>query len=168
MTLRLTNRRAIEPRDADPAWAAYAAALKNDGAPAPPGDKTAVAQADLGGVDLAQLVACVKECVGATVSGDDVTSGAVADGDDEAAEMFAMPIEWFDVVGDGGEARFQLWLYHADCGSLFEAGTVRSAGGFIQTYFEGDLAETDKAALTEAKAEAEGRYPDSSLRSYQI
>ena len=159
MVLQLCNSRVIEPApaDVDPAMAAYAAALQeygsNEAVPVeqrPPRQTLKISE--LLPADLAQLDACVK----------------VVGGEEEAVAMFAAPIEWWDVVSDQGEPQYQLWLYHADCGLLFPAGTTRYVGSFIQTYFEGSEDFHDHAALAEAKAKAEPLYPDTSLRSYKI
>jgi hypothetical protein len=37
-------------------------------------------------------------------------------------ELFDLPIEWWDLVDEDGQPHMQLWLYNADCGTLFVSG----------------------------------------------
>jgi tellurite resistance-related uncharacterized protein len=46
-----------------------------------------------------------------------------------------VPLEWWDVEDASGTVRYQLWLYCADGGQLFDAGTTTSVAYIAQSVF---------------------------------
>lgn len=174
MKLRFTHCRTIVPETPDAAWSAYAAAARDakgipEGEITQRGEARKVTPEALSAVERAQLVACVRRCFG--TEGPLDVEGIFApdrDRDTEEAEFADMPIEWWDVVDDDDRARYQLWLYHVDCGSLFEAGESIVLADVIQFGFVWSENREAWRALADAHGDACGLYPDSMLASVDL
>jgi hypothetical protein len=174
MKLRFTDCRTIVPEAPDVAWSAYAVAAREtkglpEGEVAQRGEARAVAPAALSAVEREQLCACVQRCFGAPgpLSVEGIFAPDRDRGTDEA-EFADMPVEWWDVVDDDDRARYQLWLYHVDCGSLFEAGEARVLADVIQFGFTWPENPEAWRALADAHGDACGLYPDSMLASMDL
>lgn len=82
------------------------------------------------------------------------------------------PVEWFDVLDQVDVVQFQLWLYHADGGLLFKAGTTLPVAQINQSSFHGSERGLDEATgerlaalLRQAKKIAANLHRDSDLAS---
>ncbi|HEU4533863.1 MAG TPA: hypothetical protein VFS00_07080 [Polyangiaceae bacterium] len=170
-TLRFVRCRVIEsPVEGSP-WGTYADALRDPDAepgPAP----TMRSPADLSPAEAAQLVACAGRGSDESFTVDELYAPDFAPPGSPRrwiAETAETPVEWWDVVDDAGTTRYQLWLYHADCGLLFEAGTTKVVAQAIQngSAWELDpsapLTRAQIEALVRAHEEASETHPDSQL-----
>jgi hypothetical protein len=128
----------------------------------------------LGELDQAQLVASVGR--GANdkfTAAEFFAPGFAKRGGDCAwvATALETPIEWWDVE-EGGVNRFQIWLYSADCGLVFEAGTTRVVAQAIQfgsawERFDPEWEdEAFRCAFADAHREAAARHPASNLKHH--
>jgi len=74
-------------------------------------------------------------------------------------------LEWWDVEDQSGNVRYQLWLYCADGGQLFEAGTTNSIAYVAQAAFwpkDGAPADLGEQLAVSQKI-ATKAHPDSEL-----
>ncbi len=122
---------------------------------------------DVSPKERAQLVGILAKAFGLKAKSfgfDDVVSGTSTI--EVLAETAQTPIEWWDVVDDKKRVRYQLWHYHADCGSLVVAGTTKPVGSIIQHGFGVEVKDPDHQlarAMEAAHADLRKRCPKSEL-----
>ena len=66
-------------------------------------------------------------------------------------------LEWWNVIDDQRRTRYQLWLYAADSGYVFHAGTTRTAARICQCNFDDDVAAKPVVGLGAELAAAQAR-----------
>ena len=78
-----------------------------------------------------------------------------------------VPIEWWDILGEDGAVKYQLWLYATDSGTIFLDGSTEFCAELCQFGYDGDdekLAES----LVNAQESALIGEPDCELASYSF
>jgi hypothetical protein len=171
LRLHLVNGRVIA-NESSGAWAAYREALRATTGPKRKGkdERRLLKPADVPPKEREQLVGILAKAFGLKEKSfgfDDIFSGkAEKDEDEVLAETAQTPIEWWDVVDDAKKVRYQLWTYHADCGSLVEAGTSKRVASIIQFGFGVEEKDPDHQlarAMEAAHTELRKRCPKSEI-----
>jgi len=163
--LRFARGKVIQP-SAKGAWSAYRTAARGGGRRKGGGDERRVVRpSDLTKAERKQLVEILAKAFVSKekFSFDDVFSGT---GDETLVETMQTPIEWWDIVDAKKKARYQLWTYHADCGSLVVAGTSKRVGAIIQFGFRVEVKDPGRRlarAMEAAHADLRKRCPKSEL-----
>jgi hypothetical protein len=129
-------------------------------------ERTLLAPTELTKKERAQLVGVLAKAFGIekTFPYEEIFSGESKR--DELQTTAETPIEWWDVVDDKKKVHYQLFTYHADCGSLVEAGTDKRLASIIQFGFEVEVKDPDRALkrrMGRAHAEFRKRCPKSYL-----
>jgi hypothetical protein len=165
--LRFANGKVLA-RSNDGAWNAYRKALRATTGPKGKRDdeRRALTPKDVTPKERKQLVGILAHAFGlrASFDFDDIVSGT---SDEELiAETAQTPIEWWDIVDDKKKVRYQLWTYHADCGSLVLPGTSKRVAAIIQFGFGVEVKDPDHRlarAMEAAHADLRKRCPKSEL-----
>lgn len=126
----------------------------------PPGDRTVVAPSELDESELAQMIACIGLGSDVSFTVEELFAPGFRErgGDHEwLGESVEVPIEWWDVVDRGGELRFRLWLYQADCAQVFVGNGASIAAHGIQFGATWELVGEWEDAWREAFAAAHRR-----------
>jgi hypothetical protein len=59
----------------------------------------------------------------------------------ELGDACTVPIEWWDIVDESGQVRYQLWIYMVDSGRIFVAGTSRVVADIVRFELQSSNAE---------------------------
>jgi hypothetical protein len=168
LRLQLVNGRVIENAGSG-ASAAYRKSLRATTGPKRKGsdERRAMRPEDVTKKERQQLVGILAKAFGLkekSVDFADVVSGTSKH--EVLAETAQTPIEWWDVVDDKKKVRYQLWTYHADCGSLVVAGTTKRVASIIQFGFGVEAKDPDHElarAMETAHMDLRKRCPKSEL-----
>lgn len=168
LRLHIVNGRIIR-NDGGGAWGAYRKALRATRRLTSKGkdERRTVAPADVPKKEQEQLVGILTTAFGLKKGSfryADIFSGKSKE--ETLVELVQTPIEWWDVVDDGKQVKYQLWFYHADCGSLVLAGTSKRVASIIQLGFDVETKDPGNElarAMAAAHAELRKRCPKSEL-----
>jgi hypothetical protein len=163
--LRLVDGKVIAPRASGP-WSAYRNVARGSTRKGRD-ERRVVRPSEMTKTERKQLVGIFAKAFGLdakSLSFDEIFSGKTDH--DVLVESAQTPIEWWNVVDAKKKVRYQLWAYHADCGSLVHAGTAKRVAAIIQFGFGVEVKDPDHRlarAMEAAHADLRKRCPMSEI-----